>query len=405
MANIYDRLGVRTIINASGPSTRLSGSHHAAEVAEAMREASQLLRRHRGAAGAGGRDHRGDHGAEAGYVTSGAAAGLLLGTAACVTGLHPGKMNRLPDTAGMKDEVIIPRSQRNFYDHAVRAVGIKLIDVGLADRFGRGCPRHRGLEIADAISPIPRRSTTSPIATRCRRCRRSSACARAGRSRDRGCRRAASSGEQSAALHRRGRRPGGVQRRQSDPRPAELGDPLRPARPDLGRGAPAPRPRHPLRAVEPAPVADRQEPPAGRPSHGIGRPCKVGKEEIVGLITALQLFVSEDAEARRQRWLGLDADARRRPGRSSSRARHPGWWKRTRGPDGASGAGRERALGLTALEVVKRLQDGTPEHPRQSLAGAGWVVGFRAAVFEGGGAGDHWAAGAGGVGGEVSFAG
>ncbi len=43
-------------------------------------------------------------GAEAGYVTSGAAAGLLLGTAACVTGLDPGKMNRLPDTTGMKNE-------------------------------------------------------------------------------------------------------------------------------------------------------------------------------------------------------------------------------------------------------------------------------------------------------------
>ena len=45
-------------------------------------------------------------GSEAGYVTSGAAAGLLLGAATCVTGLDPGKMNRLPDTTGMKDAIV-----------------------------------------------------------------------------------------------------------------------------------------------------------------------------------------------------------------------------------------------------------------------------------------------------------
>ena len=73
-------------------------------------------------------------GAEAGYVTSGAAAGLLLGTAACVAGLDPGKMNRLPDTSGMRNEVIVVRSQRNFYVHAVRTVGVKMIEVGLPDR-------------------------------------------------------------------------------------------------------------------------------------------------------------------------------------------------------------------------------------------------------------------------------
>ncbi len=60
-------------------------------------------------------------GAEAGIVTAGAAAGLLLGTAACVAGLDPGRMARLPDTTGMKNEVVMVRSQRNFYDHAVRA--------------------------------------------------------------------------------------------------------------------------------------------------------------------------------------------------------------------------------------------------------------------------------------------
>ena len=74
-------------------------------------------------------------GAEAGMVTAGASAGLLLGTAACLAGLDPARMNRLPDTAGMRDEAVVVRSQRNFYDHAVRAAGAHLVEVGLADRF------------------------------------------------------------------------------------------------------------------------------------------------------------------------------------------------------------------------------------------------------------------------------
>ena len=92
-------------------------------------------------------------GAEAGCVTSGAAAGLLLGTAACVAGLDPAKMNRLPDTSGMRNEVIVVRSQRNFYDHAVRTVGVKMVEVGLPDRYsGAGVRDAEAWEIADAIT-------------------------------------------------------------------------------------------------------------------------------------------------------------------------------------------------------------------------------------------------------------
>jgi L-seryl-tRNA(Ser) seleniumtransferase len=69
-------------------------------------------------------------GAEAGYVTSGAAAGLTLGMAACMTGLDPLKMNRLPDSEGLKNEVIIQRAHRNDYDHALRAAGVKVVEVG-----------------------------------------------------------------------------------------------------------------------------------------------------------------------------------------------------------------------------------------------------------------------------------
>src|SRR5438067_10017950 len=135
VGEIYRELGVRTVINASGTLTRLGGSRMAPEVLEAMAAAARSFVRIEDLQDAAGRVIAEVTGAESGYVTSGAAAGLLLGTAACVTGLDPGKMNRLPDTTGMKNEVLIPRSHRNFYDHAVRAVGVKLVEIGIADRF------------------------------------------------------------------------------------------------------------------------------------------------------------------------------------------------------------------------------------------------------------------------------
>ena len=92
-------------------------------------------------------------GAEAGYVASGAAACLLLATAACVAGLEPSRMARLPDTRGLKNEVVMVRSQRNFYDHAVRTVGVQIVEVGLPDRFaGAGVRDAEAWEIADAIT-------------------------------------------------------------------------------------------------------------------------------------------------------------------------------------------------------------------------------------------------------------
>ncbi|MGH6719802.1 MAG: aminotransferase class V-fold PLP-dependent enzyme, partial [Alphaproteobacteria bacterium] len=124
MTTVYDRLGVRTIVNAKGTSTRLSGGRMHPEVAQAMAEASRHcvdMAELQAAASAAIAEATG---AEAGLVTSGAAAALLLGTAACVAGLDPTRMSRLPETAGMKNEVIVARSQRNFYDHAVRTAGV-----------------------------------------------------------------------------------------------------------------------------------------------------------------------------------------------------------------------------------------------------------------------------------------
>ena len=72
-------------------------------------------------------------GAEAGLVTAGSAAGMLLEAAACIAGTDPAKRDRLPDTTGMKNEIVIHRVHRVNYDHSFRAAGAKLVEIG--DRF------------------------------------------------------------------------------------------------------------------------------------------------------------------------------------------------------------------------------------------------------------------------------
>ena len=70
---------------------------------------------------------------EWGLVTDGCAAALCQVTAACVAGSDPEKMIRLPDTTGMKNEVIVQTCHRNVYDHAIRMVGVKMIEVDTKD--------------------------------------------------------------------------------------------------------------------------------------------------------------------------------------------------------------------------------------------------------------------------------
>ena len=92
-------------------------------------------------------------GAEAGYVTSGAAAGLTLGTAAILARLDPGKMERLPDTTGMKNEFIVSREHRSGYDHSIRLAGARLVEVGMNEQAaGAGVRRTEAWEYEVAIT-------------------------------------------------------------------------------------------------------------------------------------------------------------------------------------------------------------------------------------------------------------
>lgn len=133
-SNPYDRLQVRTIVNAAGTATRLSGPPMTDEVADAVREAARHTVDMTELQARASKLIADATGAEAGLVTSGAAAGLMLGTAACLAGLDAARMNRLPDTTDMRREFVVARSQRNMYDHAVRAAGATLVEVGIPDR-------------------------------------------------------------------------------------------------------------------------------------------------------------------------------------------------------------------------------------------------------------------------------
>ena len=134
MPGVYETLGVRPVINAIGTFTRLSGTLMPPEVSAAMVEASQSFVLIEDLQFAAGKVIAELTGAEAGYVTSGAQAGLVLSIAACITGLDPEKMDALPHTAGMPNQVIMAKAHRNHYDHAVEAAGGQIVEVGTAER-------------------------------------------------------------------------------------------------------------------------------------------------------------------------------------------------------------------------------------------------------------------------------
>jgi L-seryl-tRNA(Ser) seleniumtransferase len=151
MTDILERLSFNRVINATGTVTRLGASPIDPAVIDAMAAAARWsvdIAELQGRAS----DIISDcAGAEPGIVTSGAMAGLLVGTAACPAGLDPVKIARLPDTAGMRNEFIVSRSHRNSYDHGVRAAGGGSAGrgrpAGSAHRLR--CARHRGVGIRE----------------------------------------------------------------------------------------------------------------------------------------------------------------------------------------------------------------------------------------------------------------
>jgi len=125
----FRELGIRSFINAAAPYSSLGGAQMWPEVIEAMNYASTRRARMKELHDIIGRRFASLLGSEAAMVSAGATSAMTLGTAACLTGKNEDFIRFLPDTKGMKDEVIIQKSHRYSYEHAVRNCGAKIVQV------------------------------------------------------------------------------------------------------------------------------------------------------------------------------------------------------------------------------------------------------------------------------------
>jgi len=127
---IYKKMGAKPVVNATGSVTLLGGSTPVAEVKDAMDAADSayipLIELEQVA---------GDRIAEmldvpAAYITSGAGSALTLATAAFMAGTDDDKIEQLPDTTGMPNEILIQKRQRYWYDRCLELAGAKLVEFG-----------------------------------------------------------------------------------------------------------------------------------------------------------------------------------------------------------------------------------------------------------------------------------
>jgi L-seryl-tRNA(Ser) seleniumtransferase len=301
-ASIYGALGVPIIINAAGTNTRLSGGMMDAAVTAAMADAATACVEMPDLQACGVARHRGATGAEAGIVTCGAAAALLLGAAACLRAARPGGDGCAAGRHGARRvrhgpqpaQHVRPRPAHRRRPHRGGRIPDRFSGAGVRDatageiaavigpRTGRRALGRAALERAGAAGcPCASRGRR---ACRCwwmprRSCRHRPTCGASSR-------RARTSSASRAEGHRRAageRHPGGA---------------ARPGR--LGAAADArPRPAEAQFRL-PAEFAEQVALPF-LPQHGIGRACKAGKEEIVGLLVALLRFAAEGDAARSAR--------------------------------------------------------------------------------------------------------
>ena len=266
----YQRLGVKPIINAAGSVTKYGGTRTRTEVLEVMAGAARIMVNVDDLNRQAGKEIARLTGAEAGFVCGGAAGGLVLQAAACIAGQDPVKMRQLPDTTGMKNEIIIQNMHRFPYEQAYRAGGAKLVEIG-DSRYSHPW------ELEGAIG-----ENTAAVAFLCAPLTN---------------RRAISLPQVCEIAHSHGV-PVIVDAASMLPPRENLRRYLTEGADMVafsgGKGIRGPQGTGILCGR-----ADLIEAAAAHanPAQFLGRPMKVAKEEIVGLVTALTMFLEEDEEA------------------------------------------------------------------------------------------------------------
>ena len=272
---IYEALGVRTLINAAGTVTNYGGSVMAPEVFAVMQEANRRfcrleeLQRQVGERIAAMLD------VEAAYVTSSAAAGLLVTTAACMAGADPARIAQLPDPAGMKSQVVVQRSHRLAYDQAMRLAGATFVEVE-----DDGAPPAKALRAAVGAGTA---------AILCMAHRLSDP--------------ASVSLDDLVNIARAAGVPLIVDAASESPPPSTLTRFWK-AGADLtifsgGKSIMGPQSTGLVIGRKDLIAACAAN---GNPFAAVGRPAKVSREEIIGLLKALELYLARDHDADRARW-------------------------------------------------------------------------------------------------------
>src|SRR5262245_48139293 len=372
---IYEDWGLEPIINVSGAVTRLGGAPMPQAVLDAFCAAARDSAPLDTLQGVASHAIAQATGAEAGIVTSGAAAGLTMGAAAILARWDLRRMEQLPH-CDFPCEFVMARGQRNGYDHAVRAAGAKLIEVGMHEIVaGAGVRRAETWEFAAAFNAqtagilyVYDAHARPPLAELVAK---------------------AHEHDLPVLVDAAGELPPRSNLRGIIAPGADLvvfsgGKALRGpqatgilcGRRDLVGSAL-------LQVLDMDDHFELWEPPPhliykyclpGMPRHGIGRALKVSKEQIIALLTGLKLFVSgayDNELAAMQRWLEQIADGLQKlPARCHVAV----------SSDGQSlpileVMLDEAALGRSALEVCRRLRHGKPPvHVGHGKLGEGKLV-------------------------------
>ena len=274
-AAVYRDIGVTPVINASGTTTRYGGTKLRPEAMEAMNKAATVMVDIEELNRQAGKVLAEVTGAEAGFVSSGAAGGLVLQAAACIAGSDPATMVQLPRTRGLKNEIIIHNSHRFAYDQCYRVAGARLVGIG----DGRRCyPWQLEAAINDRTAAVA--YLFSPFVSR----------------------RALPLEQVCEIAHERGVRVIVDAASMLPPR-ANLRKHIAQGADMViysgGKGVRGPQGTGILCGR-----ADLIEAAAANaaPNQFVGRAMKVAKEEIIGLVTALRIFVQEDEEAETRRY-------------------------------------------------------------------------------------------------------